>query len=221
MDMRPLQSGLYQGSITGRKGRMGANSMVIQLGSWLFRNRTAIPVPIVLALLVLPPTSSSVWLIRAGMATIAAGELVRLLAVRQIGAISRTRTDRLGPLVAAGPFGLVRNPLYLGNIALWLGFAMTARIPWLVMPVGLLLALEYHAIVRWEEHLLEQRLGERYRAYAAVVPRWIPRFRAAAVNGVAVPRAAFTWGETLYSERGTLIAISAGLALLWLKTRAF
>jgi hypothetical protein len=141
--------------------------------------------------------------------------------VRQIGAISRTRTDRLGPLVAAGPFAMVRNPLYLGNIALWLGFTMLAQLPWLVIPVGLLLALEYHAIVRWEEQLLEQRLGESYRAYAARVPRWIPRVSAPAANAVAVPRGAYAWGDTLFSERGTLIAIAAGLFLLWLKQRAF
>ena len=30
-----------------------------------------------------------------------------------------------------GPFALVRNPLYLGNIALWVGFALSARLVWL------------------------------------------------------------------------------------------
>ena len=44
-----------------------------------------------------------------------------------------------------------------------------------MVPVAVvLLGLEYHAIVRWEERLLESRLGERYRTYAARVPRWIP-----------------------------------------------
>ena len=37
-----------------------------------------------------------------------------------------------------------------------------------------MLGAAYHAIVRWEEELLEARLGEAYRAYAAQVPRWIP-----------------------------------------------
>jgi protein-S-isoprenylcysteine O-methyltransferase Ste14 len=36
-----------------------------------------------------------------------------------------------GPLVSSGPFARVRNPLYLGNIAIWIGFALTARLVWL------------------------------------------------------------------------------------------
>ena len=36
--------------------------------------------------------------------TVASAKLIRLWAVHHIGAISRTRSERLGPLVAAGPF---------------------------------------------------------------------------------------------------------------------
>ena len=50
----------------------------------------------------------------------------------------------------------------------------TARLVWLAPVILVLLALEYHAIVRWEETLLESRLGQAYRDYAARVPRWIP-----------------------------------------------
>src|SRR5262245_64531426 len=88
-----------------------------------------------------------------GILLVAAGELVRLTAVHHIGAISRTRSDRLGPLVESGPFAHTRNPLYLGNILLWLGFTVSARLLWLTPIVFLLLAAEYHAIVRWEERL--------------------------------------------------------------------
>jgi len=96
-----------------------------------------------------------------------AGELLRLWGVHHIGAISRTRADRLGPLVSSGPFGIVRNPLYLGNIAIWIGFALTARLVWLAPVILILLGLEYHAIVRWEEQLLESRMAEAYREYAS------------------------------------------------------
>ena len=94
-----------------------------------------------------------------------------------IGAISRTRSERLGPLVASGPFAYVRNPLYLGNILLWTGFAVAARLAWLAPIVVLLLALEYHAIVRWEEQLLTTRIGDPYARYLHDVPRWMPVFR--------------------------------------------
>jgi protein-S-isoprenylcysteine O-methyltransferase Ste14 len=154
----------------------------------------------------------------AGIVVTAAGELIRMWAVHYIGTISRTRSDRLGPLIAEGPFALVRNPLYLGNIALWVGFALTARLVWLAPVAALLLGAEYHAIVRWEEALLEARLGEAYRAYARRVPRWVPTIHHKGHNGHKGENVrSFSWADTLFSERGTLVAMGAGYLLLWLK----
>jgi len=152
----------------------------------------------------------------------------------------------LGPLVASGPFALVRNPLYVGNILLWVGFALTARLVWLAPLAAVLLGAEYHAIVRWEEQLLVSRLGDAYRAYTVRVPRWIPKLHqlpsphhgghgghgdqivygrdSSSVSPVSsvvesFPQVGFSWKETLFSERGTLIAIAVGYALLWLKAQ--
>lgn len=188
---------------------------VARLGEWLFRHRTSIPLPIAAALLLIPPgwfpaplSTSSAW---PGVPIVLAGEALRCWAVHHIGAISRTRSDRLGPLVATGPFSLVRNPLYLGNILLWAGFAVSSRLPALAPVVVAVLALEYHAIVRWEERLLRSRIGAAYQTYTERVPRWIPLVRAPVL---APEGRAFSWRDTLYSERGTLIAIAAGFALL-------
>jgi protein-S-isoprenylcysteine O-methyltransferase Ste14 len=189
---------------------------ITRVGAWLFERRTIIPVPLILALLLARSASRGPALVGAGVTLVALGEAVRLWAVRHIGVISRTRRDRLGPLVTSGPFALVRNPLYLGNVGLWVGFALCANAPWLAPVFAAILAFEYHAIVRWEERLLEERLGERYRAYAAEVPRWIPLFGRSA--GSATP--AFSWRDTLYSERGTLIAIAIGFGVLYLKQRS-
>ncbi len=193
-----------------------------RLGGWLFRHRTSLPLPVAAAILTLrigeaPPTPA---LIAGGLAVTLAGEWLRLWGVRHIGAISRTRSDRLGPLVAAGPFAHVRNPLYIGNIALWVGFALTARLVWLAAAIIVVLGIEYHAIVRWEERLLEERRGREYLDYCARVPRWWPRrHRAANSTSPAGSAVAFSWPETLFSERGTLVAIALGYALLWLKAR--
>ena len=187
-------------------------------GGWLFRQRTWLPLPLVAALLLIPPPPGTPDILPfVGAAIVAAGEAIRLWAVLHIGAISRTRSDRLGPLVDSGPFRRVRNPLYLGNILLWTGFSITARLVWLTPIVVMLLALEYHAIVRWEEQLLAARIGEPYARYMREVPRWLPSLTAqpSSSNGPAV----FSWKETLFSERGTLIAIVAGFLLLWIKAR--
>ena len=187
---------------------------LVRVGGWLFTRRTSLPLPIAIALLIIPASKPSWRLFWSGVVLTAMGELIRLWAVRQIGAISRTRSDRLGPLVSAGPFAIVRNPLYLGNIALWAGFSLSAGLPWMVPVVITLLAFTYHAIVRWEEGLLEARLGERYRAYVARVPRWIPFGISPTESDTS---AMFSWRETLFSERGTLIAITLGYLLLWAK----
>lgn len=189
-----------------------------RLGGWLFRHRTSLPLPAALAILTLPAgdASPSPVLIGAGVAITIVGELIRMWGVHHIGAISRTRSERVGPLVASGPFALVRNPLYVGNILLWVGFALAARLAWLAPVILVLLALEYHAIVRWEETLLESRLGQAYRDYAARVPRWIPSFRRGD-RGLRRATEGFSLSATLFSERGTFIAIAVGYLLLWLK----
>jgi len=200
---------------------------LVRVGGWLFTRRTGLPLPLALALLLIPSAEKRSLSLFAGAAMVAIGELIRLWAVHHIGAISRTRSDRLGPLVSTGPFSLVRNPLYLGNIALWVGFALSAGLLWMVPVIVLVLGLAYHAIVRWEERLLESRRGEEYRAYAARVPRWMPALHHGGHGGPggknpqdrtsASSVVSVSWRETFFSERGTLIAIAIGFLLLYLK----
>jgi len=188
----------------------------VRLGGWLFKHRTSLPLPIAAALLLVPPSTLSPTWAWLGAILVAAGELLRLWAVRHIGVISRTRSERLGPLVSSGPFGRIRNPLYVGNIAIWTGFTLVARIPWLAPIVAATLATEYHLIVLWEEALLSARIGPEYRTYTSNVPRWMPRSNQQLATS---NQQFFSWRDTLFSERGTLIAIAAGFALLWLKVR--
>ncbi|HWF85430.1 MAG TPA: isoprenylcysteine carboxylmethyltransferase family protein [Vicinamibacterales bacterium] len=209
------------------------------------------PVPFFVALLFVRAgeAPASVQLLTSGVAVVAVGEAIRLWGVHHIGAISRTRADRLGPLIDDGPFAIVRNPLYLGNIAVWVGFALIARLVWMAPLLAIILGLEYHAIVKWEEDLLASRLGDAYRDYMTRVPRWIPRVggsrRTRPTTGAAATLhhgghgehrgrnlqdslsassvssvvKSFSWSDTWFSERGTLIAIAAGYGLLWIKAR--
>lgn len=198
-------------------------SPLVRTGGWLFKRRTWLPQPIILAIVLIPATRMPAALMAAGALLVVLGEFIRLWGVSHIGMISRTRSDRLGPLVSTGPFGLVRNPLYLGNLGIWAGFAISANMLWLVPGIVLLVGLEYHAIVRWEEALLESRLGESYRDYMRRVPRWIPAFARATAGRPAATettaRPTFSLRATLFSERGTLMAIAAGYVLLFLKAR--
>jgi protein-S-isoprenylcysteine O-methyltransferase Ste14 len=186
---------------------------MIRFGGWLFRRRTWLPVPLALALLLIPASRRPSFALETlGATLVVAGELLRLWGVRHIGVISRTRGDRLGPLVDDGPFAYVRNPLYLGNIALWVGFALCAGVIWMAPLLLVVLGVAYHAIVRWEEGLLASRMGAPYLDYMTRVPRWIPRWRAA-----ETPPRDLSWRATFFSERGTLIAIAVAGGLIAVK----
>ncbi len=187
---------------------------IVRLGGWLFKQRSWLPIPIVFALVVLPMDVQHRLALWGGVLVVALGQGIRLWAVHHIGVISRTRSERLGPLISTGPFGHVRNPLYLGNIALWLGFTLSAGLLWLAPVVLLVLGLEYHAIVRWEEGLLTARIGESYRSYLTRVPRWIPSWQSDTTETVT---GAYSWRDTIFSERSTLIAVAIGYLILWFK----
>jgi len=73
-------------------------------------------------------------------------------------------------------FGVVRHPVYLSEILLYLGLLMlsislAAAVVW-VMAIGFL-----HCISRYEERLLLARFGEDYEKYMREVPMWFPRLR--------------------------------------------
>jgi len=85
-------------------------------------------------------------------------------------------TRREPHVVRAGVFSVVRHPMYLSEILLYLGLLllsvslMTAGV-WLAA-IGFL-----HAIARTEECLLAARFGDEYTAYARDVGMWLPRPR--------------------------------------------
>ena len=71
-------------------------------------------------------------------------------------------------------FGIVRHPVYLSEILLYLGLLMlsislAATVVW-VIAIGFL-----HYISRYEERPLLARFGEDYEMYMREVPMWIPR----------------------------------------------
>lgn len=180
-------------------------------GRWVFRNRSWLPVPLVLILLVAGPSGTgSRGLQLAGGVSIVLGQSLRLWAVRHIGVISRTRTTRLGPLITTGPYAWSRNPLYVANWLLWTGFVLAAQVLWMLPVAWAVFALQYRAIVKWEEQLLRERYPDAYDEYAARVRRWWP----SRADRTAMPVRIHPWQDVLFSERGTLAAIVVLATLL-------
>jgi protein-S-isoprenylcysteine O-methyltransferase Ste14 len=180
-------------------------------GAWLFRQRSWLPVPLALALLAATPAGDHGSLLQvAGLALAVGGVGLRLWAVRHIGVISRTRSQRTGPLIVSGPYAWIRNPLYLGNWFLWNGVAVFSGVTWMLPLVWMTFVFIYANIQAWEEILMLQR-QPAYATYLRETPAWIPVRRGSAAAGVL---ARFDWRDVLFWERGSLLALLAMLALL-------
>lgn len=79
-------------------------------------------------------------------------------------------------LTTIGPYSIIRNPIYAGNMLLCLGAMVTSKILWLA-PIAFFYCFSiYSLVVRYEEGHLLEKYGEDYRRYMSEVPRWIPRF---------------------------------------------
>src|SRR5471032_2944724 len=92
-------------------------------GAVLFRNRSWLPVPFLLVALLAPahPTVR-LWVVAAIL--IGIGEWIRLAGVAAAGTVTRRRSREVQRLVNYGIFGWMRNPLYVGNFLIWMGFVI-------------------------------------------------------------------------------------------------
>jgi protein-S-isoprenylcysteine O-methyltransferase Ste14 len=175
-------------------------------GAWLFRYRSFLPVPLALVLLLVRRGESHArGVLLSGVLLVLAGQGLRLWAVRHIGTISRTRTTRFGPLMTAGPYAIVRNPLYVGNWLLWTGFALWSRLLWMVPIAWLVFFVQYRAIAKWEAAFIRSKYLAAYDAYARNVRAWVPRWPPRSALAPVAPL--HPWREVFFSERGTLIAV--------------
>lgn len=98
-------------------------------------------------------------------------------------------------LVADGPYRYVRNPLYLGNILLGIGFGMMAsRIGFVILVAGMIL-FDYRLILREEAGIMASQ-GDRYRAYCTAVPRLLPALSAKLPSAGRMPN----WADGFLGE---------------------
>ncbi len=76
-------------------------------------------------------------------------------------------------LLNKGPYGYSRNPVYLGEAAIWTGWIIfygSIVVLCVLAAVAVLVGL---VILPREERGLEARFGEAYRAYKRSTPRWL------------------------------------------------
>lgn len=169
-----------------------------RVGAVLFRNRSWLPV-LFLAIPLFVPGHMSVtgWIV--GALAIIAGEWVRLAGVAAAGTVTRRRSRAVQRLVTYGVFAWVRNPLYVGNFLIWMGFVVISGVLWFLPVAVAIFAIEYSLIVRYEEGVLESIFGGEYLGYKRSTPRWIPRPPSARAAGE------HHWAEAWRSEVSTFL----------------
>ncbi len=122
----------------------------------------------------LTPAVGTAWAV-ACLAICAAGVAFYLWARRAIGPMRRTRLPDEPPLTlrSDGPFGLVRNPMYLAMLIAAAAPAMAARRPLLALTFAACFATLAIRAVQEEQRLHEQ-IGPAYAAYCRRVRRLVP-----------------------------------------------
>lgn len=119
----------------------------------------------------------NLYSILSGFPLIFIGEFIRIWAVSYAGSETRT-TDGVGGsnLVTQGPFAYVRNPLYLGNILIYLGIGIMsfALYPYLQIFAFLFFTFQYYCIILNEEEYLKNAFGEKFSIYVKSVNRFVP-----------------------------------------------
>ena len=194
-------------------GRVSATeqSLSAQIGAVLFRHRGWLPL-LFLGIPLVMPGSTSPFRWEVGLALIAIGEAIRLAGVAAAGTVTRRRSRNVQRLVTYGIFAWVRNPLYIGNFLVWMGFVTISGVLWFLPIAILLFAVEYELIVRYEEGVLESIFGRDYLEYKNCTPRWIPR----PPKGEAEV-GEYHWGEAFKSEISTFLQYAVLLLAFWIK----
>ena len=98
--------------------------------------------------------------------------LVWVMIAASIESPARIELRSAAFLMTRGPYAYSRNPMYVSELTLWLGWSVFYG--GLGVLVGFLILLSVVVpAARYEERRLEARFGESYRSYTSRVPRWL------------------------------------------------
>ena len=196
---------------------------LVRIGNFLFHHRNRIfPVFMIGGVLTFRPSFplnsyiADVWLDLAGLAVCIVGQALRVTTIgfdyiRRGGKNEQIWADKL---VQGGMFAHSRNPLYLGNILMFVGVVMILHSP-VAYAIGIPLVLfTYICIIFAEEQFLGGKFGADYAEYCSRVNRLWPDLRG---FGESIKDMEFNWARVILKEHGTTFAwiLSAVVLRSW------
>jgi protein-S-isoprenylcysteine O-methyltransferase Ste14 len=188
------------------------------ISSIAFKYRSYTPIPFLLLMLIFQ--QSTPLTLAIGFVVAFVGELIRFWGVSWAGSETRSTGGVGGTfLIISGPFAHVRNPLYVGNILLYLGLGIMsfALFPYLQIVAIIFFLIQYYYIVKEEEKFLREKFKEQYKDYCIHVSAFFPRLFAYKNSDVVQPP--YNPKAGVRSEKRSLqafIGITLLLVILWL-----
>lgn len=186
---------------------------LVEIGEKLFQWRDYIAIPVLI--LILLAANATARTATVGTLLILIGQAIRIYTVAFLGAEGATRDGQTERIIAHGPFALVRNPLYVGNLTIILGVLIYAGAPVLGFLALVFFLFQYHCIAKYEESLLLAKFGDEYQRYLERIPAWIP-LKMPVQEDFPVPPSFMT---AIKAEQKSMITIGIVLFLLMLAAR--
>ena len=156
-------------------------------GVWLFKWRSYLPLPILAFQIWLIPYSNAEhgfanamlenqweW-IALGVTLL--GELIRVLTLGHTppGTSGRNTDEQIADsLNTSGIYSAVRNPLYVGNFLVGVGFSMFIHTWWFTLLVVIYFWWYYERIIFTEEGFLREKYGQAYTDWCDRTPAFFP-----------------------------------------------
>jgi protein-S-isoprenylcysteine O-methyltransferase Ste14 len=180
---------------------------MVKLGNLFYRTRLYV-FPLACLLVFLPGPrifENDLTAALIGFLVALAGQVVRAGTIGLVYIIrgGKNRQVYAKDLVTEGVFAHSRNPMYVGNLLILSGMAITSNC-WTTVLVAIpVTAFIYRAIVAAEENYLRGRFGPAFDEYCRSVPRFLPK-----LSGIRETFASmqYRWRRVLVKEYGTPVA---------------
>ena len=150
----------------------------MDIRKFFFQYRSFTPIPIALIIIYFAGANNTHRV--AGIFLLLLGEGIRIWAVSHAGGATRTRDVGAPSLCTSGPYAQTRNPLYVGNLLMYVGIVLIAGTPnqlFAATTIAAFFIVQYSLIVSLEEETLDKLFRKEYSEYKQNVPPIFPRLK--------------------------------------------
>ena len=163
---------------------MYKNKTIIAIGNFLFKHRNYLFPSLILIMFLAIPPQNTFWgssdllgnktIIAFLVAIIGLGIRATVIGFAYIKRGGLNKKVYADDLVTTGIFQICRNPLYVGNVIIYLSIFLMHGSTLIIVFGTLLFTFIYVTLIAAEENFLANKFGAQFDEYCAKTPRWIP-----------------------------------------------